>query len=782
MNFVVGKKYNGTTVQCNFPDDLRTEIDEIGYDPQSGDNLKKLVEFGTCYLWAEYSSNMGTKYYKVYYHDAIDYGGDMSLYAASQSSDGIFLVENKYTEFDIAGSTQPCSAVTSDAYLITQYLSIEGMEENKEKNIKYKTSASGYKEIGMNNLKQVVPMRDMKIKILDDGSQWARIFWHDVSTNAVFFTDSSEARDCNLSNRFSKLAYLSDYIYGDRFEFMLCYPKYSTTKYNRWTQTLNPLNIERDTNSIQTVATMGYKAVHIDFTDHWFYGVGMSSNSNTYMDCEVGHGDWFGALGVYSATAYSGGLPAPTETGMSANQKEVELWVRVNTGIKIVSKDEYAYDIASDKVYVHNATELHNLRNSINSSTDGFANKKIILMNNISSTEANFTPINTFNGEFDGNGFKIVINMSNTTANSTSGFIKTNGGTIKNLRISGENTTTNSGSYSLLCGINNGLIDNCYVPSTGMVLSSTTSTNYCGLICGQNNGIIQKCISEGTVSATTSSGSFSGGICGQNNGKIYSSRSNANISGYNSGGICGSQANNANNAIENCNFNGVPQSTSGYIGGVCGYVYGGKLNNNLCTVATNGVSSSYNGQMCGVNYNGTGTGNYCLSGQNIIGSSIGSSTISATQTTIANMKSRLGIWDKLGFRWTFQNTRNNGLPSFNWEKVSDPISDAKSTAGNYENIWTDYLGGDTINIYLQNSWDYCGKNNLLEVTVYDGTIYNPTINETTKYTIKNPSTLEKISLPITSKDVSVAYLYQIEATWSNAAGGRSYDACKLCKI
>ena len=43
------------------------------------------------------------------------------------------------------------------------------------------------------------------------------------------------------------------------------------------------------------------------------------------MDCEAGHGNWFGAIGQYKAYSSGGisGFPAPTETGMASAQKEV---------------------------------------------------------------------------------------------------------------------------------------------------------------------------------------------------------------------------------------------------------------------------------------------------------------------------------------------------------------------------------------------------------------------------------------------------------------------------
>lgn len=194
------------------------------------------------------------------------------------------------------------------------------------------TENNGQISIGNNNTKKITSINNMKVKILDDGSEWARIFWHDVSSNTTYFTNSSEAKNCNLANRFSRLSYINNYRYNDKYEFMLCYPKYSTTKYNRWIQTANPLTTTA--NATQTADTMGYRGVHIDFTTNWKYGIGLSSSSQAFMDCEAGHTNWFGGIGLYSN--FQGGFPAPTESGMANVQKEVELWVRLYNSVKII--------------------------------------------------------------------------------------------------------------------------------------------------------------------------------------------------------------------------------------------------------------------------------------------------------------------------------------------------------------------------------------------------------------------------------------------------------------
>lgn len=126
MNFVVGQSYNGKTIQCNFPEDMRDIINNI----MSGDELieKKIVEFGTtCYISVNYGSNMGKVYYYIYFYDGIDYGGEIILYSGvyyNGSVGGDPYFENTINEksFDIPESSQPCSAVSNLAYTVTNYM------------------------------------------------------------------------------------------------------------------------------------------------------------------------------------------------------------------------------------------------------------------------------------------------------------------------------------------------------------------------------------------------------------------------------------------------------------------------------------------------------------------------------------------------------------------------------------------------------------------------------------------------------------------------------------
>ena len=216
---------------------------------------------------------------------------------------------------------------------------------NDTYNVFQKISSSQWEAIGTNNLKQInetVNTSDMKIKFLNDGSEWGRIFWHDISSTEIYFTNEEEVKSCSLSNRYSRLNEINNFLFNGKYEFMICYPKYDVNKYNRWVQTANPLTTTEST--VQTIESMGYTPVHIDFPIDWGYGLALSTREETFMDCETESEEkWFGAVGQYMGYVSSNnitGLAAPTEDGMEEAQKEVELWIRIHRNVKIIPKEK----------------------------------------------------------------------------------------------------------------------------------------------------------------------------------------------------------------------------------------------------------------------------------------------------------------------------------------------------------------------------------------------------------------------------------------------------------
>lgn len=72
---------------------------------------------------------------------------------------------------------------------------------------------------------KAVPLYDMKVKGMPDGSTWARIYHLDVNTNKTFFANDTEVAKCiNKPNRFSRMGIVDKFKVGSEYEFMLTYP------------------------------------------------------------------------------------------------------------------------------------------------------------------------------------------------------------------------------------------------------------------------------------------------------------------------------------------------------------------------------------------------------------------------------------------------------------------------------------------------------------------------------------------------------------------------------
>lgn len=171
-------------------------------------------------------------------------------------------------------------------------------------------------------------IEEMELKTFE-GASWAKVFEHNNQSATVLFSTLDEAKKSNTVGKYSRL-YLLDYFKGSdgKYEFLLQYPDYSTTTYNRWKQTSNPCKEFVAETTAGTGVASGYTAVHIDWSGNYWGGLtlmkGDGSKSYTYLSGSVGHGNWWYAIGCF--TAYNGGIPGPGAviTGRS------QLWVRID--------------------------------------------------------------------------------------------------------------------------------------------------------------------------------------------------------------------------------------------------------------------------------------------------------------------------------------------------------------------------------------------------------------------------------------------------------------------
>ena len=228
-----------------------------------------------------------------------------------------------------------------------------------------------------------------------------------------------------------------------------------------------------------------------------------------------------------------------------------------------------------------------------------------------------WTPVATFYGTFNGNGYT-VSNFKITTGRRYVGLFGYNKGVIENLGV--ENFTVNV-SYSGnvyaggLVGYNSGSITNSY--ATGEVSATATSTSsssaYAGGLVGYNSGDILNSYATGNVSATSTGSSsyasaYAGGLVGDNDsGSILNSYATGNVSASASsayaGGLVGD---NDSGSILNSYATGEVSATaddSAYAGGLVGY-NSGSITNSYATgeVSATADDSAYAGGLVGYNW------------------------------------------------------------------------------------------------------------------------------------------------------------------------------------
>lgn len=219
-----------------------------------------------------------------------------------------------------------------------------------------------------------------------------------------------------------------------------------------------------------------------------------------------------------------------------------------------------------------------------------------------------WTPIGSYPyaGTFDGQGHTIsgLRIYSDIGDSGPFGFFRgteTNS-VIRDVRI--ENSSfygwTDVGG---VCGINNGIIENCYFTGT---VSGRVNV---GGVCGSNNGTIKNCYNNGSVSCcSTGDIGIYGGVCGENFGTIENCYNTGIVSGFCTvGGVCG----NNNKIIENC-YNTGTVSGQEKVGGVCYSNFG-----TITGCYNTGAVSSSNGNSVGgvcVDNNKTISNCYYLSG------------------------------------------------------------------------------------------------------------------------------------------------------------------------
>ena len=178
-------------------------------------------------------------------------------------------------------------------------------------------------------------------------------------------------------------------------------------------------------------------------------------------------------------------------------------------------------------IHISDVSDLQTLSENCRLDTwsDGIS---VVLDNNIDLEGEEFTPIVSFNGTFDGQGYEISgINI--TSASSYTGFFGTlnSSAVVKNVTFSGSvNPAGSASNVGAVAGRNFGSIENCTF--TGLVSGSEAV----GGIAGRNeaSGMITASFANGSIIGQT----MTGGICGNNIGTIFNCENRAQVNTINS--------------------------------------------------------------------------------------------------------------------------------------------------------------------------------------------------------------------------------------------------------
>lgn len=248
--------------------------------------------------------------------------------------------------------------------------------------------------------------------------------------------------------------------------------------------------------------------------------------------------------------------------------------------------------MSDGSIVIHNEKEFAQFAKKCK--TDTWSQGKTFrLVADIDLSHTEFSPVPTFGGEFDGNGYTISgIKITSKGSNLALFRYIQKSGIVENLNVNASVAPKGSKrTIGGICGENSGAIVNCtfdgdvsgetntggicgYVTESGRVSGcvfngSAVGNSYTGGICGQNCGFIENCENNGSINTVNSEKEKSiqdikidiseigttenidactdtGGICGFSKGTITGCKNFGNVGyksiGYNTGGICGRQS------------------------------------------------------------------------------------------------------------------------------------------------------------------------------------------------------------------------------------------------
>lgn len=270
---------------------------------------------------------------------------------------------------------------------------------------------------------------------------------------------------------------------------------------------------------------------------------------------------------------------------------------------------------------------------------------KFILMNDIdlSAYAGSESIVENFDGEFNGNGYKLTgVDIVAPSFGTNFGIFDTLGsnGVIRNLVIENATVTVDDmmNSIGTLAGVNDGLIENIAVVNTNFTSLASTSMGIIGGLVGENNGEISSSYSTGHIEGVLKIG----GLVGENQaGNIGMSFSQADVNANGTaGGLVGEMSADSGNIAYTYASGDVTTTSTNYAGGLVGYNQG---TTNLASIkhsyATGNISSinDYSGGLIGYDISGGdledvyATGTISTTGEHV-GGLIGSKDTGGTIT------------------------------------------------------------------------------------------------------------------------------------------------------
>lgn len=257
---------------------------------------------------------------------------------------------------------------------------------------------------------------------------------------------------------------------------------------------------------------------------------------------------------------------------VTMNEYETEFDAEITAYVEIQYEEKTikTNEVTKNDYKIKTAAELKKLSENVNNgkSYEGITITQIGDIDLEGNSTNQWTPIGTennqFGGIYEGNDHKISNIYIDTTL-AFQGLFGYNKGTIKNLKVDGNITSTDT-IIGGIAGENFGEILNCI---SDVIV---TGGKVVGGIAGDNNRNIMNCINSNKIEGTAVDAidGYIGGIAGWNRGRIEKSQNDGNVISKSNctGGISGSNF----QTINSC-FNTGKISSSGYsgTGGIIGY-------------------------------------------------------------------------------------------------------------------------------------------------------------------------------------------------------------------